>query len=269
MTSLTSFAVESDKSFWHDYLGFYDTHLPKSIDDLVVEFGVLNGQSISWLLKKYPACKIIGVDILPVQKQWPQNEKIYYKKVDQASEKEVSNFFSKISAPSLIIEDGSHLPSHQSRCLRIGFGHLKPGGIYVLEDIHTSHPSHNIYNHESQPNDLFKRILQGLGILKSASSKKQTALTVLLAFEHIKRTGRLALTSRELNILSHGGHFTKSDILDLYADIKSIHIYKRATLPTSCYRCGKQTFNYHQFKCNCGVNLLEEADSMSIIIKKN
>jgi hypothetical protein len=48
-------------------------------------------------------------------------------------------FFKAIPGPDLIIEDGSHVPRHQADCLRFGFSALNPGGIYLLEDIHTSY----------------------------------------------------------------------------------------------------------------------------------
>jgi hypothetical protein len=38
----------------------------------------------------------------------------------------------------LIVDDGSHLTSHQIKSLELLRPKLKPGGIYILEDIHTS-----------------------------------------------------------------------------------------------------------------------------------
>ena len=53
-----SLLSHSDKSFWHGYLSFYESHLPRNIEGLIVEFGVFKGNSIRWLSQKYPEAKI-------------------------------------------------------------------------------------------------------------------------------------------------------------------------------------------------------------------
>jgi ribosomal protein L37E len=45
-------------------------------------------------------------------------------------------------------------------------------------------------------------------------------------------------------------------------------VYKRATLPTQCWRCGSTDFDYLSWHCSCGVPLLGNADSMSIVLQK-
>src|SRR5690606_32935288 len=39
----------------------------------------------------------------------------------------------------LVIDDGSHKNAHMLKSLEMIFPHLKPGGLYVVEDIHTSY----------------------------------------------------------------------------------------------------------------------------------
>jgi hypothetical protein len=51
----------------------------------------------------------------------------------------------------LVIEDGSHLPPHQAICLAETFPLVRPGGLYVLEDLHTSHPGHPLYRESCAP----------------------------------------------------------------------------------------------------------------------
>ena len=45
----------------------------------------------------------------------------------------------------LVIEDGSHHPIHQRNCLVETLPHVREGGLYILEDIHTAHPAHALY----------------------------------------------------------------------------------------------------------------------------
>jgi hypothetical protein len=170
----------SDKSFWHGYIDFYEPYLPQNILGNIVEFGVFNGHSIQWLMERYPHANIVGVDILPTQAEWPQAPQVRYVQLDQGSEKQIASFFAGIPAPALIIEDGSHIPEHQSRCLKHGLKKLTPGGTYILEDIHTSHPEHILFKREFGSRSIMERI--GLKPIKPA----QTSLSILLAVEHIR-----------------------------------------------------------------------------------
>jgi hypothetical protein len=239
----------SDKSFWHGYLDFYDKLLPKVIDGAILEFGVFKGYSIRWLLESFPAARVFGADILPVQPEWPLDPRVTYAKVDQADENAVRELVSSIANLDLIIEDGSHFPRHQSICLKHGLAALRPGGVYVLEDIHTSHPAHQLYRQEF------------------GSRRGQTAYSVLLGIDHMRRIHADAEDER-FRSLGRGSHFSYDDVRALAEQIQSIAFYRRATLPTSCWNCGSTRFSYHDLKCECGWNLLDEADSMTIVIKK-
>jgi hypothetical protein len=252
----------SDKSFWHGYIDFYEPYLPQNILGNIVEFGVFNGHSIQWLMERYPHANIVGVDILPTQAEWPQAPQVRYVQLDQGSEKQIASFFAGIPAPALIIEDGSHIPEHQSRCLKHGLKKLTPGGTYILEDIHTSHPEHILFKREFGSRSIMERI--GLKPIKPA----QTSLSILLAVEHILRSGRQTPTQAELEKMGAGPHFSTADILQLFEEIQSVHVYKRTTLPTSCFNCGSSLFEFNSLKCICGVDLLSAADSMSIVIRK-
>ncbi|MBB3179814.1 hypothetical protein [Variovorax sp. Sphag1AA] len=239
----------SDKSFWHGYTGFYARHFPKEIKGSILEFGVFKGNSIRWLLTEFPNATIFGADILPVQPEWPIDARVTYIEVDQGHEAQVAELVQNIDHLELIIEDGSHVPLHQSTCLKHGMSALMPGGTYVLEDIHTSHPAHSQYKDEF------------------GNTLGQTSLSVLLGVEHLLRRNQPA-TTREIDALANGSHFSVADVSQLLAQIGSIEVYKRTTMPSSCWRCGSTAFDYHRFKCECGVDLMHEADSMTIVVKK-
>ncbi len=248
----------TDKAIWHGYVQFYEAHLPAQLDSLIVEFGVLHGQSIRWLSDRYPHARIVGVDILEPQSGWPVGERITYRTVDQGREDQVAAFFAEIEPPALIIEDGSHLPAHQSRCLRQGVSRLRAGGTYVLEDIHTSHPSHAYFRKEF-----------GWSIRRAITRQPapQTSLTVLLALEHARRQGEARLSQAAVDRLA-GGHLSSEQIRQLDEAVDAVSIYRRATLPSKCYRCGRSDFDYNAYRCACGTHLFDEADSMSAVIRK-
>lgn len=255
------FAGQSDKSFRHGYIDFYENYFPKSIGGLIIEFGVLQGDSIRWLAKRFINANILGLDIVEQKKSWPTGERIAYRKIDQGSEEDIKALFKDIDAPELIIEDGSHIPSHQLRCFKHGFAALKPGGMYILEDIHTSLPEHSIYQE-------WKNSLPGAENGVEASAL-QTSLTIILAFEHLKRLQKEKLSHEELDSLSKDEYFSHKELRDLYAQIDSIHVYRRATLPTGCPQCRSTEFNYNAYRCKCGAYLYDLGDSMAaVIIKK-
>ncbi len=240
----------SDKQFWHRFVPFYEAAL-QQLDNCerILEFGVFKGESIRWLLSKYPGAKIFGSDILDLQPQWPIADNVRYLHVDQGIQRSIQQLFDDIGAPlDLIIEDGSHLPEHQKNCLIKSFDHLRPGGIYILEDIHTSHPSHPYY--------------------QKSGSKYIGPLHLLLCFEHLMANNK-PLDDELVKTLSAKSLFAATEIKNLFDKIAGIQIFKRASLPHKCYACGSTDFDYHKLKCTCGVDIYGEADSMTAIITSN
>ncbi|RYG58053.1 MAG: class I SAM-dependent methyltransferase [Alphaproteobacteria bacterium] len=250
---MTPLLAHTDKSFWHGYLDFYAAHLPLDVKGTIVEFGVFKGHSIRWLADRFPNARIVGADILPTQPEWPTDQRITYARLDQDDVAQISGLFASLQNVELIIEDGSHIPKHQSACLKLGLPALAPGGTYVLEDIHTSHPNHALYANEFGGTQ--------------AGARAQTSLSVLLAFEHMFSTGA-EMTAVRCAKLAEGSHFNAAEIESMFKSIESIKVYKRAVLPHSCWRCGSSDFDYHAFKCVCGAALMDAADSMTIVIKK-
>lgn len=247
--TMSPLLATSDKSFWHAYTGFYEKHFPEEVRGSILEFGVFKGNSIRWLLAEFPDSRIYGADILPLQPEWPIDDRVTYVEMDQGDEVQISEVLKRVDRLQLIVEDGSHVPLHQSNCLKHGLSALAPGGIYVLEDIHTSHPAHSQYKDEF------------------GDRRGQTSLSVLLGVEHLLRQGKTP-TPAQIDALAAGDHFNSDEVRQLFDQIGSIDFYKRTTLPTSCWRCGSSRFDYHAFKCECGVDLMSEADSMTIVIKK-
>ncbi|WP_115461519.1 class I SAM-dependent methyltransferase [Winogradskyella aurantiaca] len=237
----------SDKVFWHRYLPFYEEEF-KGMDGFehILEFGVFKGASIRWLFERFPKSMIHAADILPVQEEWPIHDRIQYYYVDQDSKQSIIKLFKAIDTKlDLIIEDGSHRPVHQKNCLIQGLNNLNPGGVYILEDLQTSHPGHIFY--------------------KELRKKYFGPYHLLLALEH-----QLATFNKiDLDSLINGepkSLFSKEELGSVVEKIKSVKIYKRSTLPLKCYRCGSSSFNYIDLKCSCGIGLMSESDSISAVI---
>jgi hypothetical protein len=238
----------SDKFYWHRYL---DAYLPafRRLGDvsLVVEFGVLRGDSVAWLAECFPAASVVGVDILPTQPEWPASPRIAYRQADQGDRRAIGALLDALPGrPDLIVEDGSHAPRHQVNCLVEGFSRLRPGGLYVLEDIGTSHPSHPT---------------------RAGEPPAPTALHVLLALQH-RRDAGLGLDGAAADALAHRDFFSPGEVAALFGSVREIELFRRTKLPLRCYACGGNEFDYVGWRCRCGVELFAPADSMSCLIWK-
>lgn len=241
---------ESDKNYWHHYVGFYDKELAGLNCRSILEFGVWRGASIRWLMTRFPSATIYGADILAVQPSWPIGENVRYLQLDQADIGQVKDVFNKINTElDLVIEDGSHVPEHQRNCLVESISRIRSGGIYILEDIHTSHPKHPYYR---KSKSLFKPLIGPLHLL--------------LAVDHMKSCSD-ALRQKKIGELSVNSLFNRHQIQLLCEKIEMVSIFKRTTLPSRCFACGCADFDYAMLKCKCGVNLYAETDSMSALIR--
>jgi hypothetical protein len=127
----------SDKSSkWHDYLELYDKHFniyrDKKIN--ILEIGILFGDSLIIFYKYFENAMIYGLDI--EDKSHLNNERITTIHGDQSDEILLSKF--EDDSFSIILDDGSHKMFHQQMSFGFLFKKLKSGGIYVIEDLHTS-----------------------------------------------------------------------------------------------------------------------------------
>jgi len=245
--------ADSDKHYWHRYTETYQQAF-SALGDIrrVIEFGVYHGASIRWLSECFPGAEIIGADILPVQTDWPRGPRISYRRIDQADRPGVRSMLESIDGGvDLIIDDGSHIPQHQASCLAEGVARIRPGGLYILEDICTSHPLQAAFAHHS--------IVDG--------RRLPNALNVLLAIQHLKDTGR-ECEPRQAEALAAPSFLSRCDVEELFATIARVDIYKRTQLPLRCYACGGSEFDYVSWRCACGAELYEPANSMTALLWK-
>ncbi len=132
--SLKSFDHHSRK---HDnYFEFYDRHF-KSIRDRtlnILEIGVQYGGSVEMWKKYFHNSLITGIDIDPMCKIHASKRVLIWigDQTDRA-------FLSQFKNYDIIIDDGGHTMNQQQTSFECLFPLLNPGGIYVIEDLHTSY----------------------------------------------------------------------------------------------------------------------------------
>ncbi len=240
---------ETDKDFWHGYIDFYETFFKNRDIKSIAEVGIFLGNSVRWLLKRFPGARVYGADILEKQQQWPDDPNFFFTQLDQGDRVSLSEFF-RDKGLDLIIEDGSHRPEHQVLTLIEGIKALNPGGMYILEDIHTSHPQYG-------------------GTKGFRFSKKRgNALSVLLAIDHYKRLGA-TIDSTKARLIANKSIVTEEEVILLDQNIASISLYRRTRLPKSCWKCRSSDYLYSVYKCRCGEPIFRDADSMSFVIEKS
>lgn len=123
---------------WDHYLEIYNRYFAKMLgkEINVLEVGVRGGGSLDmWVAVLGPACRVYGVDIDPqcIRYEAANRRILIGHQGDRA-------FWAraKVTMPPLdvVIDDGSHVPEHQIATFEELWPILRPGGVYLVEDVH-------------------------------------------------------------------------------------------------------------------------------------
>lgn len=128
-------------SDYHNYLDKYDFFLNKFRDKEinVLELGVSKGASIAMWEEYFPKAIIYGVDINEKCRIYEEGRKRILIE-DLSYEDQIRKLVD--IAPEIIIDDASHIWSHQIKALYELLPCIPPGGVYILEDLETSFGAH-------------------------------------------------------------------------------------------------------------------------------
>lgn len=130
----------SDKSSkFHNYLNIYEKFFlnKRFLKNNILEIGVLNGDSLKILSEYFTNSQITGIDIIDKSHLNIKNCKtLIGDQSDRSFLNSINDYF------DIIIDDGSHKMEHQQLTIGILFKRLKSGGVYILEDLHTSLPNY-------------------------------------------------------------------------------------------------------------------------------
>ena len=126
---------------WRHYFEIYHRHLARFVGQPVnvVEVGVLDGGSLEmWAAYFGPQCRVYGIDINPLCAQH-QQDRISIFIGDQQDRRFWATFKQQAPEVEILIDDGGHRPEQQMVTLEAMLPHLRPGGVYICEDIHGIH----------------------------------------------------------------------------------------------------------------------------------
>ena len=131
---------------WDHYFDIYHTYFKKFRKSgqhiHMLEVGVSEGGSIEMWRDYFgpDRCTIYGIDITPsckrMETMYP-NVKIFIG--DQSNKDFLKSVINQIPPLDIILDDGGHTMTQQIVTFETMYSHIKPGGVYMCEDLHTSY----------------------------------------------------------------------------------------------------------------------------------
>jgi len=125
------------------YAEFYENWFKniKNSCEKILEIGIDFGGSLMANYEYFQNSEILALDI--EDKKFLDNDRITTYVLDQNNLNEIDLFYQTLKKENiefdLIIDDGSHIVSHQQKTFGKFFKLLKPGGLYIIEDLGSSY----------------------------------------------------------------------------------------------------------------------------------
>lgn len=133
---------DTDKSSQdHNYLDSYENALMTVPVKSLLEIGIAGGQSLRMWGEFFPFAKIVGTDI---SGEYLINEGNISSLVINQNDVDGMRSLQQAFDFDVIVDDGSHYWGDQLLSFFVLFPNMKPGSIYIMEDVHTSF--HSFYN---------------------------------------------------------------------------------------------------------------------------
>jgi len=134
----------TDKFWYHGYTDFYEQYFSKFSSPRIIEIGTAGHASIKMFLDFFENCYIIGMDIVDYNEFIHQNFK--FVNGDQSNIEDLKKIVENEKFFDIILDDGGHTMKQQQITFGFLINYIKPNGIYIIEDLHTSFNSSFIEN---------------------------------------------------------------------------------------------------------------------------
>lgn len=137
------YATNTDASVhkWHHYIPLYDRYFApfRGTPVRFLEIGVNHGGSLQvWRRFLGGKATIFGVDINPDCAQY-DGQAGQVRIGSQADREFLNGVVDEMGGVDIVLDDGSHRMGHIEASLKALFPRLSMGGLYVIEDLHTSY----------------------------------------------------------------------------------------------------------------------------------
>jgi hypothetical protein len=126
---------------WRNYFEVYDRHLSRfrNTSFHMLEIGVGQGGSLT-LWRRYfgPDARLFGIDIDPKCRQLDQRD-AHVRIGSQDDPAFLRSVVAEMGGIDVVLDDGSHVASHQRASFQTLFPLLNDGGVYICEDLHAAY----------------------------------------------------------------------------------------------------------------------------------
>jgi demethylmacrocin O-methyltransferase len=149
----------SDKADRHSYIDLYETLFApyRKPGASILEIGVLNGDSLVAWSKYFPNGDVWGLDVNPCN-PLPNGIRVV---LGNACSRDVCNQHFANQKFDIIIDDASHILDQQLVTFALYKDHIRPGGVYVIEDIAGAESAEILRNRGFEIHD--RRYVNGIG----------------------------------------------------------------------------------------------------------
>lgn len=125
----------TDKITSHSYNEIYDKLFSqyKDVVENILEIGIDGGYALQAYSEYFQNAHIYGIDIADNTQSFIKHNNNIHLCFGDAKDSSVINKFGKFY--DIIIEDASHLPEDQIQHFKDYSKFVKPGGVYIIEDV--------------------------------------------------------------------------------------------------------------------------------------
>eukprot|EP00928_Gymnodinium_smaydae_P078209 TRINITY_DN6194_c0_g2_i1.p1 TRINITY_DN6194_c0_g2~~TRINITY_DN6194_c0_g2_i1.p1 ORF type:complete len:295 (+),score=30.86 TRINITY_DN6194_c0_g2_i1:78-962(+) len=196
---------------WEHYFPVYEEHFTRFCvgqESLrMMEIGIQSGGSMLMWRHSFGAKLklLLGVDINPATREWERfGENVKVEIGDQSNTSFLQGLGKTYSDGfDVILDDGSHIPNHQFASFVNLWPLIRPGGVYMIEDIHGDCPLWNWILHGHKDEDI-----EWSGLVESGEAGRPDAINHGGSFNYFPE--------------QWGNGFAASDT---QAEVESIKIY--------------------------------------------
>lgn len=150
----------------HSYTSRYEIYLEqyRDVEFNLLEIGVYNGSSIKMWKEYFPKANIVALDIDPKCKQY-EEDRITIHIGDQTDVNFLNDVFNQYGHFEIILDDGGHSWKQQIISFETLFPLLTPGGMYLVEDLHTSYKPQSVWDdYHITGVDYFKNLVDAINL---------------------------------------------------------------------------------------------------------
>jgi cephalosporin hydroxylase len=126
---------------WLHYFPIYEQYLApfRGRSVTMLEIGVSHGGSLQmWRHHLGRRARIVGIDIEPRVAELVERG-IDVIVGDQSDPEFLASLVERYGGFDIVLDDGGHFPRHQIASITHLWPHLNEGGVYIVEDLHTSY----------------------------------------------------------------------------------------------------------------------------------